>query len=284
VLRAAYGSGQQTLDVYRLIAIDVDQFHGIEIEEFPAQIAQVALWLIDHQMNLVVGVEFGQYFVRIPLKATPTRFHVENIPHAEFVVIAKVSSERRRFVPMGFESPSTAASDLLFVLTGTTCYHFGILTSTMHNARVRATCGRLESRYRYSAAIVYNNFPWPDAPTEAQKAAIEAAAQAVLDARTQFPGSTVADLYDPWPCRPPCSRRTTNSTPPSMPPKPPSAPSRPTPSASPSCSSATGNSRRCCLRRSPQRGSAPVHARRQRRQRASLGLCLSEVIELCRNR
>ena len=477
VLRAAYGSGQQTLDVHQLIAIDVDQFHGIEIEEFPAQIAQVALWLIDHQMNLAVSVEFGQYFARIPLKATPhivhgnalsiewndvlpaercsfvlgnppfvgakfmndaqradagavfnavaggglldfvaawyvkaaryihtepsprcafvstnsicqgeqvgvlwgwllaqgvkihfahrtfawsneargnaavhcvivgfgrgdagvaktiyeyddirgephalaaaninpylvdapdvvlarrsrplgdapaigignkpiddgnylfttkerdafiarepgaakyfrrwigadefingyerwclwlgeaspaelrampeamkrvqavksfrqasrsaptqtlantpTRFHVENIPLAEFVVIAKVSSERRRFIPMGFESPSTLASDLLFVMPFATRYHFGILTSTMHNAWVRTTCGRLESRYRYSAAIVYNNYPWPEAPTDAQKAAIEAAAQAVLDTRAAFPGSTLADLYDP---------------------------------------------------------------------------------------
>ena len=75
VLRAAYGSGQQTLDVHHLIAIDVDQFHGIEIEEFPAQIAQVALWLIDHQMNLAVSEEFGQYFARIPLKATPHIVH-----------------------------------------------------------------------------------------------------------------------------------------------------------------------------------------------------------------
>jgi hypothetical protein len=67
----------------------------------------------------------------------------------------------------------------------------------MHNAWIRYTCGRLESRYRYSAAIVYNNFPWPESPTDAQRAAIESAAQAVLDTRAQFPGATLADLYDP---------------------------------------------------------------------------------------
>ena len=131
------------------------------------------------------------------LADTPTRFHVENIPHAEFVVIAKVSSERRRFVPMGFELPSTLASDLLFVMPNATPYHFGILASTMHNAWVRTTCGRLKSDYRYSAAIVYNNYPWPESPTEAQRAKIEAAAQSVLDTRAQFAGSTLADLYDP---------------------------------------------------------------------------------------
>jgi hypothetical protein len=75
VLRAAYAGGQRILDVHQLIALDVDQFHGIEIEEFPAQIAQVALWLIDHQMNLRVSEEFGQYFARIPLKATPHIVH-----------------------------------------------------------------------------------------------------------------------------------------------------------------------------------------------------------------
>ena len=80
VLRVAYGSGQRQVDVHQLIAIDVDQFHGIEIEEFPAQIAQVALWLIDHQMNLAVSEEFGQYFARIPLKAAPHIVHGNALP------------------------------------------------------------------------------------------------------------------------------------------------------------------------------------------------------------
>ncbi|MDP2639259.1 MAG: hypothetical protein Q8Q16_01135, partial [Betaproteobacteria bacterium] len=84
-----------------------------------------------------------------------------------------------------------------FVVKGTSLYHFGILCSTMHNAWVRYTCGRLESRYRYSKDIVYNNFPWPDAPTSAQQQKIEAVAQGVLDARAEFPDASLADLYDP---------------------------------------------------------------------------------------
>jgi hypothetical protein len=129
------------------------------------------------------------------LAETPTRFHVENMPEQGYVVIAKVSSERRLFVPMGFESPTTFASDLVFIARDATLFHFGVLTSTMHNAWVRAVCGRLESRYRYSASIVYNNFPWPDAPYDYN--AIEAAAQGVLDARAAHPGASLADLYDP---------------------------------------------------------------------------------------
>lgn len=131
------------------------------------------------------------------LARLPTRFHVENIPTRPFAVIAKVSSERRAFVPIGFELASTLASDLLFVAPDAEVYHFGVLASTMHNAWVRCTCGRLKSDYRYSKDIVYNNYPWPESATPPQKSAIEVAAQAVLDARAAFPTSTLADLYDP---------------------------------------------------------------------------------------
>ncbi len=477
VLRAAYGNGQQALDVHTLINLDVDQFHGIEIEEFPAQIAQVALWLIDHQMNLRVSDEFGLYFARIPLKAAPhivhgnalrldwadvvvpercsyvlgnppfvgakyldagqradaaavfrplangglldfvaawyvkaatylresdgavprcafvstnsitqgeqvgvlwawllqyglrihfahrtfrwsneakgvaavhcviigfglgdvpnklifeyddirgephavaasninpylvdapdlvlprrswpicdvpeigignkpiddgnylftteqkrefvarepgaepyfrrwlgaeefingldrwclwlgdispnelralpesmkrvqavrefrarsksvptqkladrpRRFHVEFIPADTFLVIPEVSSAHRRYIPIGFVEPDVMASNKLRLLPEATRFHFGLLTSQMHMAWTRYTCGRLKSDYQYSISIVFNNFPWPD-PSEAQRKGIEAAAQAVLDTRTQFPGSTLADLYDP---------------------------------------------------------------------------------------
>ncbi len=130
------------------------------------------------------------------LAATPTRFHVENIPLDTYLVIPKVSSERRHYLPIGFEQPETLASDLLFIAPNATLYPLGVLQSTMHMAWVRAVCGRLESRYRYSVGIVFNNFPWPD-PTDKQRATIEAASQAVLDARTRFPGATLADLYDP---------------------------------------------------------------------------------------
>jgi len=131
------------------------------------------------------------------LAETPTRFHVENMPTSQYLVIAKVSSERRHFVPIGFLDHMTLSSDLLFVVKGTSLYHFGVLCSTAHNAWVRYTCGRLESRYRYSKDIVYNNFPWPEAPSGAQKQKIGEAAQGVLDARTEFPGASLADLYDP---------------------------------------------------------------------------------------
>ncbi len=127
---------------------------------------------------------------------TPLRFHVENIPTKPYCVIPKVSSEKRQFIPLGFEEPSTLSSDLLFVMPDADLYHFGILSSTMHNAWTRYTCGRLESRYRYSGTVVYNNFPWPQEPVGKKREAIEAAAQAVLDAR-KTSGGSLADLYDP---------------------------------------------------------------------------------------
>lgn len=475
VLRAAYQDGQQLIDIHQRLAVDVDQFHGIEIEEFPAQIAQVALWLIDHQMNVLAGEEFGLYFARIPLKATPhivhgnalrldweyvlpatrcsyvfgnppflghqnrTREQAEDMTHvwghegrfgrldfvtcwyrlttnylernrsalAAFVstnsvcqgeqvgilwswlfargiairfahrtfrwsneasgnaavhcvivgfgfepgnfrtiyeyesvdgeahatnavninpylvdapnvifpsrtqtpeglplltkgsqptdgghliltdaerteltsrdplagnwlrpyvgaeellhdgkrwclwlkdisphelrksdhVMARVqavrearlksptasvrdfaayptlftqdrqptrrylaipahTSENRLFIPLAFLLPTVIASNAMRICEDATEYHFGVLSSTMHNAWVRYTCGRLKSDYRYEPSV-YNNFPWPESPGDAPSAAIEAAAQAVLATRAQFPGSTLADLYDP---------------------------------------------------------------------------------------
>jgi hypothetical protein len=127
----------------------------------------------------------------------PTRFHVENMPAAKFLTIPKVSSERRKYIPMGFMSPKTLVSDLCFIIPAAALYHFGILSSEMHMAWIRLVGGRLESRYRYSAKLVYNNYPWPEAPSPKHRAAVEAAAQAVLDARKQFPGSSLADYYDP---------------------------------------------------------------------------------------
>lgn len=130
------------------------------------------------------------------LADTPTRFHVENMPSDTYLVIPEVSSERRHYIPIGFEQPETLASNLLKVVPHATHYHFGVLQSLMHMAWARAVCGRLESRYRYSAGIVYNNFPWPE-PTDKLRAAIETAAKTVLDARAKYPNSTLADLYDP---------------------------------------------------------------------------------------
>ena len=125
----------------------------------------------------------------------PTRFHVENMPDTNYIIVPKVSSEKRRYVPMGFMSPNILASDLVFVIPDATLYHFGILESNVHMAWMRAVCGRLKSDYRYSKDVVYNNFPWPT-PTEEQKAKIEQTAQAILDARALYPDSSLADLYD----------------------------------------------------------------------------------------
>lgn len=125
----------------------------------------------------------------------PTRFQTENMPKSAFILIPKVSSERRRYIPIGFMPPDVLCSDLVFIIPDATLYHFGVLTSNVHNAWMRAVAGRLEMRYRYSKDIVYNNFPWPE-PTDAQRAKIEKTAQAILDARDNHPQESLADLYD----------------------------------------------------------------------------------------
>lgn len=127
---------------------------------------------------------------------TPTRFHVTNMPARTYVVIPEVSSERRRYVPMGFMTPDILCSNLVKIVPNAELYHFGVLESNVHMSWMRAVCGRLEMRYRYSKDIVYNNFPWPT-PTDAQKQKIERTAQMILDARALYPGASLADLYDP---------------------------------------------------------------------------------------
>ena len=125
----------------------------------------------------------------------PTRFHVENMPSTNYIIIPSVSSEKRRYVPMGFMSPDVLSSNLVLIIPDATLYLFGILESIVHMAWMRAVCGRLKSDYRYSKDVVYNNFPWPT-PTEKQKAKIEQTAQSILDARALYPDSSLADLYD----------------------------------------------------------------------------------------
>ena len=131
----------------------------------------------------------------VKLAEKPTRFHVVNMPENPYILLPKVSSERRKYIPMGFMTPDTLCSDLVFLIPNATLYHFGILTSNVHMAWMRAVCGRLKSDYRYSKDVVYNNFPWPT-PTDAQKAKIEKTAQAILDARAKYPTCSLADLYD----------------------------------------------------------------------------------------
>lgn len=114
----------------------------------------------------------------------------------DFLLIPRVSSERREYIPIGFMARRNITSDAVQIIPGATLYHFGVLTSIVHMAWMRTVCGRLEMRYRYSKEIVYNNFPWPQADDE-QAGRIAEAARAVLDARALFPDSTLADLYDP---------------------------------------------------------------------------------------
>ena len=131
------------------------------------------------------------------LAQTPTRFHVENIPSGEYLIVPKVSSERRKYIPIGFSDSNTLSSDLLFVVSNSSLYHFGILTSEMHMTWVRYVCGRLKSDFRYSKDIVYNNYPFPENVSDKQKQKVEIAAQKVLDTRAKYPDSSLADLYDP---------------------------------------------------------------------------------------
>jgi len=130
------------------------------------------------------------------LAERPTHFHVENMPETTYIIIPKVSSERRRYIPMGFMTPDILSSDLVFIVPNATIYQFGVMQSNVHMAWTRVVCGRLKSDYRYSKDVVYNNFPWPN-PTNEQLQRIETTAQQILDARLLYPESSLADLYDP---------------------------------------------------------------------------------------
>ena len=143
--------------------------------------------------------EFREKSNRVSTKRSaemPARFGATNIPTSNYIVVPKVSSQRRRYIPMGFMSPDVLCSDLVFLIPNAEMFHFGILQSNIHMAWTRVACGRLKSDYRYSNTIVYNNFPWPE-PTEDQKNKIEQTAQGILDARALYLDSSLADLYDP---------------------------------------------------------------------------------------
>lgn len=177
--------------------------------EFINQKPRYCLWLgectpaelkaMPHCMGRVKAVR--EYRLASPSPGTvkladkPTRFHVENMPSGRYIVIPQVSSERRRYIPMGYMDNSVLCSDKVRILPNGNLYEFGILESNVHMAWVRATCCRLKSDYSYTVNDVYNNFIWP-APTEQQKAKIEQTAQAILDARALYPDSSLADLYD----------------------------------------------------------------------------------------
>ena len=126
---------------------------------------------------------------------TPTLFAEDRYIETRSLVMPQVSSENRKYIPSDFVDSEVIPSNLLYFVPNAELYHFGVLSSNVHMAWMRVVAGRLESRYRYNAEIVYNNFPWPT-PTDAQKSKIEQTAQAILDARALYPDSSLADLYD----------------------------------------------------------------------------------------
>lgn len=129
--------------------------------------------------------------------AIPSLFAEIRQPNVIYLAIPEVSSENRTYVPMAFLPPTVICSNKMQMFPGANRFHFGVLTSRMHMAWMGQVCGRLESRFDYSSSLVYNNFPWPSGLSETQIAKIEALAQAVLDARSLFPDSNLANLYDP---------------------------------------------------------------------------------------
>jgi len=180
----------------------------IGADEFINNRKRYCLWLVDcppdelRKMPLVM--ERVNRVREDRLKSTdkgmqnlaPTRFRETNNPE-KCLVIPVVSSESRNYIPMGFIDKKTISTNANLIMPDANLYHFGVLMSTIHMAWVKSVCGRLESRFRYSKDIVYNNYPWPENPNEKQIKAIETASQKVLDARLQFPNSSLADLYDP---------------------------------------------------------------------------------------
>lgn len=127
----------------------------------------------------------------------PTLFGEIRQPESNFIAIPATTSERRKYIPIGFFNSNYVPLNSLYIIPDANLYHLGHLTSEMHMAWVKYTCGRLKSDYRYSNSIVYNNYPWPKEPSEKNKKRVEEKAQKVLDTREQFPNSSLADLYDP---------------------------------------------------------------------------------------
>ncbi len=129
------------------------------------------------------------------IQDTPAKYFITNVPHGNSILFPVVSSERRKYIPIGYLSKNVIYTNATNFIDNASTYHFGILISNVHMAWTRALCGRLKSDYRYSKDIIYNNFPWPT-PTAEQKAKIEQTAQAILDARALYPDCSLADLYD----------------------------------------------------------------------------------------
>jgi hypothetical protein len=184
-------------------------------EEFINDIPRWCLWLVDcppKELRLMPEVMKRVQAVKdmrlastkaatVEMAASPALFGELRQPKTNYLLIPSVSSERRKYVPIGYIDHQVIVSNLVYALPDATLFHFGVMTSAMHNAFMRFTCGRLKSDFRYSNTIVYNNYPWPgfagEALSDKHRNAIEQAAQCVLDARAQFADASLADLYDP---------------------------------------------------------------------------------------
>ena len=184
--------------------------HYIGAEEFINNKSRWCLWLVGanpHELKqcptVMKRIEFVRNF-RLKSKAESTRkfastpmifAQITQPSNEDYIIIPSVSSEKRRYIPIGFMSKNTIASNAVQIIPNAGLYHFGILTSNVHNAWMRTLCGRLKSDYRYAKDIVYNNFPWPS-PTKEQQAKIEKTAQSILTAREKYKDCSLADLYD----------------------------------------------------------------------------------------
>lgn len=179
-------------------------------DEFINSIPRYCLWLNDINIselkNFPLVIQRVQAVKDFRLKssreatnklaATPTQFAFVSHQNSNYLLLPSVSSERRNFIPIGFMPPEVIASNLCLIIPNATLFHFGILTSTMHNAWMRTVCGRMKSDYRYSVGIVYNNYPWPNSD-EAHIKTISDKSQAILDARALHDGKSLAWLYNP---------------------------------------------------------------------------------------
>jgi hypothetical protein len=166
------------------------------------------LWLVDIEPSELKKLKKVYERVReiLDIRKKSARPFLADVPHLfaqitqpegkDYILIPRVSSETRKYIPIGFFNHKAIAGDTCLIIPDGTIYHFGVLTSSMHMAWTRSVCGRLKSDYRYSKDIVYNNFPWPTL-TNKHKTEIEKLAQIVLDTRAKFSNSSLADLYDP---------------------------------------------------------------------------------------
>ncbi len=177
-------------------------------EEFINNLPRYCLWLVDATPNEIRSMP-GVYKrveavrqMRLVSRNADTR-KLADRPHLfrdtnvfdHYIAVPRVSSERRKYIPIGFLTAEVIVGDSMSVVPNATLYHFGILTSSVHMAWMRRVCGRLKSDYRYSGTVVYNNFIWCE-PTAEQRQSIEHSAQKILDARAKYPDSSLADLYD----------------------------------------------------------------------------------------